>query len=299
VVGRDSFCETTAIGQYFLGQLARADESPARTRYIELVERLYCEVVSAGRALAGDRWDQAIWLEHMRRIIGAMMLSLVQNNRPDLLAQVDWSVDFHGRDQVAVQAANGNRVVFELVGLWCYERATGRSLEPAARARLLAVFEDLQLAQQLGNCLATLDREIDEGDRSNCVIDRAAAAWREMSVVQRFGLARDSGLLRPLHALSVSVATDELIAELYELLNRRGVDQQRALAIACLRKLVDRTAAVRDVLEHWQRRVHAAAAGLDELGFCGATSKQAQIDLLLLHLLLLKKSRVAGSGERH
>lgn len=304
-LARGCFGEATAVGQYFLEQRARAqvelerDPSAAHAQYIALVGELYAQVVRAGRALAGERWDHATWTAQLRRVLGAMMLSLVQNDRPELLAGADWSLDFHGHDRRAVQAANSNRVIFELVGLWCHERITAQRLGAAARRRLLAVFEELQLAQQHANCLATLERELDEGDRSNCVIDRAAEAWRERSPSSREQLVRDAGLAGPLCELSVSVRTDELIDALYRILRRPGAERERVLAVACVRSLVEQTQAARAVLGSWERRVDAAAEGLDALGFCGTSSKQAQVDLLLLHLLLLKKSPLAACGERH
>lgn len=305
VLGSGYFREDTAVGRYFLEQLERAaaqlegTQPSASTRYLALVDELHHEVVSAGRDLAGGRWDEVVWVEQMRRIVGAMMLSLVRNLRPDLLAGVDWSRDFHGADRLSVLAANGNRVVFELMGLWCHERVTGRCFEGEARRRLLAVFEDLQIAQQLGNCLATLERELDEGDRSNCIVERAAEAWRGMSLVQRATLVREACIGPHLGALSLTIATDELVEALYDVLERHDADGERALAISCLRALVDRSGTTDDVLEHWQRRVDAAAEGLDSLGLCGTSSTQAQVDLLLLHLLLLKKSALAVAGERH
>ena len=304
VFGVAVFAAETPVGRFFRGHLARARAQHRRapvaawSRYIALIEELHAAVVAAGQALAGARWDARCWQAQMQRILGAMMLSLVENASPELIDGVDWSTDFFGPDRLAVEGSNGNRVVFEIVGQWAYENALGRRLDAAASVRLEGAAEDLQVAQQIGNCIATLAREIDEGDRSNLALARAAACWAGMSPAERRLLVHTADLHAALGCLGVSVADDRLIETLIDRVRAAEARPQHALAATCLRRLVEQSGVLEALLSQWRVCVGRAAEALAQAGFCGETCWRAQADLLLLHLQVLRKNTASDLSGR-
>lgn len=264
----------------------------------EVGQAITRRVVELVGAEVFGRYEKA-WNEAHRRVLASMLYGAMQNACPELLDTTaeEFTACFGSRDALYVEAGNGNRVTFELIDLMLLEALEGRArLTDAQTDAIVAGFRDLEMAQQLCNCISTLRREIYEGDRSNVIINHAISQFVECYEAGwelRIDLRNIYGITEVTGGTPKEILGN-LLSALKHAVRSGHLSEVRDLG-AFVERLVRETRAKEIYVALWEEHVERAGALLGEgyrLASLGASFDERALEeraaeLMALHCVFL------------